>query len=103
MSSGSPSSRASPNVTISSNLMSPYHGSLNGYRVGAQQPGSSVASYITNSAAGFNPGQLQMAGVMNMQTQYQDPSALQRAAAAQQNPMYSSYPYISLNANPMRR
>lgn len=44
-----------------------------------------------------------MAGVMNMQTQYQDPSALQRAAAAQQNPMYSSYPYISLNANPMRR
>lgn len=104
MSSGSPSSRVSPNVTISSNLMSPYHSSLNGYRMAAQQPAGSVASYITNSAAaGFinNPGQLQMAGVMNMQTQYQDPTALQRAAA-QQNSMYGAYPYIQLNTNPMR-
>lgn len=100
MGSGSPSSRVSPNVTISPNLMSPY-GSLNGYRMSAQQ-----SSYITNTAAaaGFinNPGQLQMAGVMNMQSQYPtDP--LQRAAAAQQNSMYPSYPYISLNANTMRR
>lgn len=94
MSAGSPSSRVSPNVTISSNLMAPY---MNGYR--GQQP----ASYITNSAAGFinNTSQLQMAGVMNMQSQYQDPAALQRAA--QQNSMYQSYPYIPLNANPMRR
>lgn len=68
-----------------------------------QQP----SSYIANSAAGFinNPGQLQitnMANVMNMQSQYQDPAALQRAAAVQQNSMYSTYPYM-LNANPMRR
>lgn len=104
MSGGSPSSRVSPNVTISSNLMSPY-GSLNGYRMPTQQP-----NYIGNTsaaaAAGFinNPSQLQMAGVMNMQSQYPtDSSALQRAAAAQQNSMYPSYPYISLNANPMRR
>lgn len=101
MSAGSPSSRQSPNVTISSNLISPYGPSLNGYRMAAQQPGGSVASYITNSAAaaGFinNPSQLQMAN-MAMQ-QYQDPAALQRAAV-QQN---SYYPYISLNTNAMRR
>lgn len=106
MGGGSPSSRVSPNVTISSNLMAPYHSSLNGYRMAAQQPGGAVASYISNSAAGFinNPaGQLPM-GVMNMQSQYQDPAALQRAAAAQQNSMYPSYSYISLsNANSMRR
>lgn len=98
-------SRVSPNVTISPNLMSPY-GSLNGYRMAAQQSGASVASYITNSAAaaGFinNPAQLPVQmGVMNMQSQYQDPAALQRAA--QQNSMYSTYPpYIPLNGT-MRR
>lgn len=95
MSAGSPSSRVSPNVTLSSNLISPVYGPpLNGYRMTAQQQGY--------SAAGFNPGQLQitnMANVMNMQPQYQDPAALQRAAAVQQ---YSTYPYM-LNANPMRR
>lgn len=88
--------------TPSANLISPYGSPLNGYRVhNAQQP----SSYIANSAAGFNPGQLQitnMANVMNMQSQYQDPAALQRAAAVQQNSMYSTYPYM-LNANPMRR
>lgn len=81
----------------------PYGSALNGYRMTTQQP----SSYISNSAAGFinNPGQLQsinMANVMNMQSQYQDPAALQRAAAVQQNSMYSTYPYM-LNANPMRR
>jgi histone acetyltransferase MYST4 len=90
------SSRSSPNVTISPNLMSPYS-PLNGYRLTAQQPVGSVSSYITNSATGgFNPGQLpgQM-GVMNMQSQYQ--------AQAQQNSMYSTYaPYIPLNGT-MRR
>lgn len=100
MSASSPSSRVqSPNVTISSNLISPYGPPLNGYRMAAQQPGGSV-SYITNSAAGFinNSSQLQMANMAAMQ-QYQDPAALQRAAV-QQN---TYYPYISLNTNPMRR
>lgn len=89
MSAGSPSSRVSPNVTLSSNLISPYGPSLNGYRMSAQQQGYGAAS--------FNPGQLQitnMANVMNMQPQYQDPTALQRAAVQQ----YSTYPYM-LNAN----
>lgn len=85
----------SRNVSLSSNLMSPY-GSLNGYRM-SQQPGYSAAGFINN------PSQLQMAGVMNMQQYPSDSSTLQRAAAAQQNSMYSTYPYISLNANPMRR
>ncbi|KAJ6646743.1 hypothetical protein Bhyg_01957, partial [Pseudolycoriella hygida] len=87
------SSRASPNVTISSNLMSPYS-SLNGYRMTTQQPAGSVASYT--ASAGFNPGQLPVQmGVMNMQSQYQ--------AQAQQNSMYSTYaPYIPLNGT-MRR
>lgn len=98
----SAASSRSPNVTtLSSNLMSAYQ--LNGYRVGvpAQQP----TGYITNpAAAGFinNPAaQITQMGVMNMQSQYQDPTAIQRAA--QQNSMYPSYsPYIPLNGS-MRR
>lgn len=92
------SSRMSPNVPINPNLMTPY-GGLNGYRMATQQSSGGVAGYIAaNTAAGFinNPGQLQM-GVMNMaQGQYQDPSAIQRAA--QQNPMnpiYPTYSYIN--------
>lgn len=99
MSSGSPTSRVSPNVTLSSNLISPY-GSLNGYRMSAQQPSTYSAGFINN------PSQLQIANmtnVMNMQSQYsQDPAALQRAAAAQQNSMYPTYPPYMIN-NPMRR
>lgn len=95
MSAGSPSSRVSPNVTLSSNLISPYSSALNGYRMTAQQP----SGYISNSAAGFinNPSQLQMANmanVMNMQSQYQ---VDQRAAAQQNSMLYSNptaYPYI---------
>lgn len=106
---GSVSNRGSPNVTLSS--MSPYGSPLNGYRMAAAQQaaaGSAVASYITNSAAaaGFinNPA-VQLPGqmsAMNMQSQYQDPAALQRAA--QQNSMYPGYPYpgIPLNGT-MRR
>ncbi|XP_052891390.1 protein split ends [Anopheles moucheti] len=94
------SSSVSPNVAISTNLMSPYT-SLNGYRMttAGQSPGT--GGYIGNPAAGFiqnsaQLGQVQI-GVMNMQSQYQDPSAIQRA---QQNSMYSSYPpYLP----PMRR
>lgn len=89
--------------TPSANLISPYGPALNGYRMTTQQP----SSYIANPAAGFinNPSQLQitnMANVMNMPSQYQDPTALQRAAAVQQNSMYSTYPYM-LNTNSMRR
>ncbi|XP_059621865.1 histone acetyltransferase KAT6A-like isoform X2 [Phlebotomus argentipes] len=92
-------SRVSPNVTISPNLMSPY-GTLNGYRMAAQQSAGSVATYITNSAAaGFNPQLPVQMNVMNMQSQYQDPASIQRAA--QQNSVYSPY-YISLNGS-MRR
>lgn len=93
------SSRMSPNVPINPNLMAPY-GSLNGYRMATQQSSGGVAGYIANTAAGFinNPGQLPVQmGVMNMaQGQYQDPSAIQRAA--QQNPMnpiYPTYSYIN--------
>lgn len=100
---GSRQSSRNARNTPSANLISPYGSALNGYRMTTQQP----SGYISNSAAGFinNPGQLQitnMANVMNMQSQYQDPAALQRAAAVQQNSMYSTYPYM-LNANPMRR
>lgn len=60
----------------------------------AQQPSSYSPGFMNN------PSQLQITNMaMNMQSQYpQDPAALQRA---QQNPMYSSYPYM-IN-NPMRR
>lgn len=107
--------RGSPNVSaLSPNLMSPYgplNGSLNSYRMAAAAAGQqSAAGYISNSAAaaaGFinNGGQLPVQiGVMNMQSQYQDPAALQRAAAAQQSSMYSSYPYPSIPLNgTMRR
>lgn len=110
--------RGSPNVSaLSPNLMSPYgplNGSLNSYRMAAAAAGqqSAAAGYISNSAAaaaaaGFinNGGQLPVQmGVMNMQSQYQDPAALQRAAAAQQSSMYSSYPYPSIPLNgTMRR
>lgn len=84
----SSSSRVSP--TINSNLM-PY-----GYRMAAQQ--SPAVSYIGNPATGFmnNPSQLPVQmGVMNMQSQYQDPAAIQRA---QQNSMYSGYPYLPINS-----
>lgn len=90
------SSRVSPNVTLNPNLMAQYN-PLNGYRMTAQQaPGAAVAGYIANSAAaGFinNAAQIPMQmGVMNMQTQYQDPAAIQRA---QQNTMYTTYGYIN--------
>jgi histone acetyltransferase MYST4 len=84
-------SRVSPNVTIG-NIM-PY--GINGYRMTGQQ---TSGAYITNpaaAAAGFINNTAQIP-VMNMQSQYQDPSAIQRA---QQNSMYSTYsPYL-----PMRR
>lgn len=101
----SPSSRVSPNVTINPNIMAQY-GSLNGYRMAAQQSAGTVTGYITNGA-GFinNTAQIPMQmGVMNMaQTQYQDPAAIQRAA--QQNTMYTTYSYIngSLINGTMRR
>lgn len=98
------SSRVSPNVTINPNIMAQY-GSLNGYRMTAQQSAGAVTGYITNGA-GFinNTTQIPMQmGVMNMaQTQYQDPAAIQRA---QQNTMYTTYSYIngSLINGTMRR
>lgn len=100
MGASSPSSRVSPNVTLNSNLIAPYAPPMNGYRMASQQPGGSVASYITNSAAGFinNPSQLQMANMAMNMPQYQD-QALQRAAVQQNN----YYPYGILNTNPMRR
>lgn len=97
----STSGRAST-VALNPNLMSPY-GALNGYRMTTQQ----TAGYITNTATATSfinsPGTqipVQM-GVMNMQSQYQDASAIQRAA--QQGSMYPTYsPYIPLNGT-MRR
>ncbi|PSN52347.1 hypothetical protein C0J52_18097, partial [Blattella germanica] len=92
------SSRVSPNVTINPNLMAQY-GTLNGYRMAAQQTPATVTGYITNTAAaaGFINQAAQIPvqmGVMNMaQTQYQDPTAIQRAA--QQNTMYTTYGYIN--------
>lgn len=90
--------RVSPNVTINPNLVAAAgYGTLNGYRMTAQQTPGTVAGYITNTAAaGFiNQAQIPMQmGVMNMaQTQYQDPAAIQRAA--QQNTMYTTYGYIN--------
>lgn len=100
------SSRVSPNVTINPNLISQY-GTLNGYRMAAQQTPATVTGYITNTAAaGFINQATQIPvqmGVMNMaQTQYQDPAAIQRAA--QQNTMYTTYGYINGSLmQPMRR
>jgi len=99
-------SRVSPNVTINPNLISQY-GTLNGYRMAAQQTPATVTGYITNTAAaGFINQAAQIPvqmGVMNMaQTQYQDPAAIQRAA--QQNTMYTTYGYINGSLmQPMRR
>ncbi|CAH0564032.1 unnamed protein product [Brassicogethes aeneus] len=91
-----PSSRVSPNVTLNPNVM--YN-----YRMTPQQTPGTVTGYITNPAAGFiNNPQLPMQ-MMNMQSQYQDPAAIQRAA--QQNTMYTySYgiPLQPLNGT-MRR
>ncbi|XP_063903929.1 histone acetyltransferase KAT6A isoform X2 [Zophobas morio] len=84
------SSRVSPNVAA----LNPMYNSLNGYRMAAQQAPGPVTGYITNTPAGFiNNAQIPMQmGVMNMaQTQYQDPTAIQRA---QQNTMYT-YGYIN--------
>lgn len=89
-------------AALSPNLMQHYN-TLNGYRMTSQQ-GAATAGYNINPATGFmnaaNTTQIQMAGVgvMNMQPQYQD----SRVAAAQQNAMYPSYSYISLNSS-MRR
>lgn len=103
------SSRVSPNVTINPNLISQY-GTLNGYRMAAQQPPATVTGYIANTAAAAAAGFINQAaqipvqmGVMNMaQTQYQDPAAIQRAA--QQNTMYTTYGYINGSLmQPMRR
>ncbi|XP_055613729.1 histone acetyltransferase KAT6A isoform X2 [Uranotaenia lowii] len=84
---GNTSSRVSSNVAISPNLMSPYSTLNTAYRMSAAQS-SSTGGYIPNPAAGFinNATQIPVQmGVMNMQSQYQDPSAIQRA---QQNSMY---------------
>ncbi|XP_063696559.1 histone acetyltransferase KAT6B-like isoform X2 [Culicoides brevitarsis] len=80
------SSRVSPNVTVSPNIMY-------GYQVGsAAQQNARFTGFAANNMT--MPVQM---GVMNaMDTQYPD---IQRA---QQNPMYSGYPYLSLNG-PMRR
>jgi histone acetyltransferase MYST4 len=96
-------SRVSPNVatTINPSLMQPY-GGLNGYRMAAaaaaQQSPGAVTSYMTNPSGFINNSQIPVQ-MMNMQSQYQDQAALQRA---QQNSMYPSYPYLSLNGS-MRR
>jgi hypothetical protein len=77
------------------------YNSLNGYRMAAQQTPGPVTGYIANTAAGFiNNAQIPMQmGVMNMaQTQYQDPTAIQRAA--QQNTMYT-YGYINSVMQPL--
>jgi histone acetyltransferase MYST4 len=93
------SSRVSPNVAaLNPNVM---YNSLNGYRMAAQQTPGPVTGYIANTAAGFiNNAQIPMQmGVMNMaQTQYQDPTAIQRAA--QQNTMYT-YGYINSVMQPL--
>lgn len=87
-----PPTRVSPNVTIGM----PYH-ALNGYQRMPGQQSSGVTSYIANpAAASFNASQIP---VMNMQSQYQDPSSLR----AQQNSMYSSYPYLNPLNGTMRR
>jgi histone acetyltransferase MYST4 len=88
-------SRVSPNVTIGN-----IYG-INGYRMAGQQTTGVTGAYITNpAAAGFINNAAQLP-VMNMQTQYQDPSAIQRA---QQNSMYSTYsPYLSTLNGGMRR
>lgn len=58
---------------------------MNSYPMSAQQTPGAVTSYISN--AGFINNQIPMQ-MMNMaQTQYQDPTALQRA----QPPMYRTY------------
>lgn len=81
----STASRVSPNVTLNPNVM--YN--MNSYRMTPQQapPPGAVTGYITNTAAGFINNQIPM---QMMQTQYQDPAALQRAHA-QQNTMYTAY------------
>ncbi|CAO1398382.1 unnamed protein product [Diamesa hyperborea] len=80
-------SRVSPNVTIGNMINMPYS-----YRMSGQQTG-----YIT-SPGFINANSSAQIPVMNMQSQYQDPSALQRA---QQNSMYSAYPIYP--ATTMRR
>lgn len=86
------------NVHISPNLMPPY-GAINGYRMTTPQ----AAATPTYAAGGdYSNSQIPMQmGVMNMQSQYPDACAIQRA---QQNSMYSTYPppYLSLNGA-MRR
>lgn len=88
--------------SLSPNIMTPY-GAINSYRMSSQQS-AATAGYIaanTAAAAGFSNAQIPVQmGVMNMQSQYQDPGAIR---AAQQNSMYSTYsPYIPLNGH-MRR
>ena len=90
---GGPLNRVSP---LNPNLVAPY-APMNSYRMPTQQHSpASVSGYLAaNSPTGFNPPPLPM-GVLNMsQSQYQDPTMLHRAAAAQQNPMYPSYNYIN--------
>ncbi|XP_037941653.1 histone acetyltransferase KAT6B-like [Teleopsis dalmanni] len=92
-SSASSSSRTT-NVHISPNLMTPYS-AINGYRMSSQQSGA-TSGYVSASEYPNSQIPMQM-GVMNMQTQFQDACALQRA---QQNQMYSTYsPYIPLNGS----
>ena len=89
-----PPARVSPNVSIGM----PYH-TINGYQRMPGQQTTGVSGYISNpaaAAAGFNASQIP---VMNMQSQYQDPSALR----AQQNSMYSTYPYLNPLNGTMRR
>lgn len=78
----------SHHMTASSSRVSPV---MYGYQVGTQQNVARFTGFTNNMTM---PVQM---GVMNaMDTQYQD---IQRA---QQNSMYSGYPYLSLNG-PMRR
>lgn len=101
----SPNSSRAANVHLAPpNLMTPYS-AINSYRMSAaaaqQGPGGPAAGYGTGGEYPNSQIPMQM-GVMNMQSQYQDACAIQRAAA-QQNSMYSTYsPYIPLNT-PMRR
>ncbi|KAG5878598.1 hypothetical protein JTB14_004896 [Gonioctena quinquepunctata] len=75
-------SRNSSNVAAMQHMQT-YN--MNSYPMTSQQTPGSVTSYIANTP-GFNQIPMQM---MNMaQTQYQDPTALQRA---QQNTMYRAY------------
>ncbi|XP_060652712.1 LOW QUALITY PROTEIN: uncharacterized protein LOC132789005 [Drosophila nasuta] len=92
---GGNSNNRTANVHISPNLMSHY-GAINSYRMSPQQ---SPPTGTYSSGGEYPNSQIPMQmGVMNMQSQYQDACALQRAT--QPNPMYPTYsPYLPLNSS----